>query len=252
MPMHLLRSAVAFMLLLTAGSLGAQDLATTCHATSSYDVTLDADGVVFDRVSPAPSRVELRHGSLLTDGAAVRLNAEDQDRITLFERDLRALAPRVRRVAQNGVDMAVQAVRAETASLGLTAETRAELDRRLDAHARELKQRIATSQSTRDWDGDATGQYANQIASDLMPLIAGDMGQQAIDAALSGDLQAAGVLRDRAASLGTELQPRLLRRMQALRPQIQSLCPAIRQLAELQQDVRASHGQPLDLLDMDR
>jgi len=36
--------------------------------------------------------------------------------------------------------------------------------------------------------------------------------------------------------------------MQALSPQIQALCPSIQRLAELQQDIRGSGGQPLNLL----
>ena len=250
--MHLPYSTIAFIFLLAMGPAYAQDLATTCHATSSYDVTLNADSVAFDRATPAPSRVEIRQGLLRTDGVTVRLNAENQDRMTLFERDLRALAPRVRAVAQNGVDIAVQAVRAEASGMHLSAETRAELDQRLTDHARELKQRIAASRSTHDWSADAINQYANQIAGDLMPLIASDMGQQAINAALNGDLQAASALRDQAAGLATQIQPRLLRRMQTLRPQIQALCPSIDALSELQVGVRASNGQPLELIQTSR
>lgn len=69
--------------------LHAQDLAATCHATSSYDVTLRPDSLLFDRAAPAPTRVEIAHGTLRVDGAAVPLNAEDQDKLSLFERDLR-------------------------------------------------------------------------------------------------------------------------------------------------------------------
>jgi hypothetical protein len=61
-------------------------------------------------------------------------------------------------------------------------------------------------------------------------------------------MQAAASLRDRASDLATQLRPRLERRMQALRPQIQALCPSIRRLAELQQGVRGANGQPLNLL----
>src|SRR6185312_13608502 len=99
--------------------------------------------LLFDRPSPAPTRVELQHGNLRTDGVAATLNPEQQDRLTLFERDLRALAPR-----------------AEVANLGLGADTRAEFDRRLNVHAAELKQRIARSQRTHDWQDDAMQQYA--------------------------------------------------------------------------------------------
>jgi hypothetical protein len=245
-------SRVTLLCLLVASPLHAEDLSTVCHATSSYDLTLQTDSVLFDRPSPAPTRVELQHGSLRTDGIAVALDPAQQDRMTLFERDLRALAPRVRTVAQNGVDMAVQALRAEAAGLGLRADTRAELERRLNTQAAELKRRIAGSQSTHDWQGDAAQQYANQAIGNLMPLVAADLGQQAIDAALAGDLQAAASLRDRAGSLATDLQPRLQQRMQALRPQIEALCPAIERLGRLQQGVRDNRGQPLHLLQIEQ
>jgi hypothetical protein len=242
------RSLAVLLFLFTGSSLQAQDLASTCHASSSYDVTMQPDSVLFDRAAPAPFHVDIQHGALRTDGAAVHLNAEDQDRLVLFERELRALAPRLRSVALSGVDMAVRAIRAEADGMGLGADTRAEFDRRLGAHASELKRRIAISRTTHDWQGDAADQSMNQIAADLLPLLVADLGQQAINAALSGDLQTAASLRDRATSLATELQPRLQQRMQALRPQIEALCPSIRRLAELQQGVRGSNGQPLDLL----
>ena len=246
------RSLYFLPLLLAMQPLHAQEFATTCHATSSYDVTLKTDSLLFDRPSPAPFHVELQQGALRTDGVSVPLNAEDQDRLVLFEHELRALAPRVRTVAQNGVDMAVHAMRAETAGLGLSAGTRAEFDNRLNAHAGELKQRIAASRSTHDWQGDFADQYGNQIAADLVPLLAADLGQQAINAALGGDMQAAADLRDRAASLATNLQPRLQQRMQALRPQIEALCSSIQRLAELQQGIRGSNGRLLNLLQIDQ
>lgn len=238
--------------LLLISPVHAQNLANVCHATSSYDLTLRTDGLLFDRPSPAPTQVELQHGSLHTDGIAVTLDPEQQDRLALFDRELRALVPRARKVAQNGVDMAVQAVREEVASLGLAADTRAEFDNRLNARATELKQRVASSQSTHDWQDDAMQQYSNQVAADLMPLLVADLGQQAVNAALSGDLQGAASLRDRASSLATELQPRMQRRMQALRPQIEALCPAIQRLSRLQQGLRDSRGRPLSLLQISR
>ncbi len=139
--MRLLPACLGLSCLLTVLPLHAQDLAATCHASSSYDVTVNPDSILFDRSAPAPLRVQLQQGSLRTDGSAVRLSMEDQDRLTLFERDLRALLPRVRLVADHGVDMAVQSVRAEAAGMGLGADTMTELDNRLDADARQLKQR---------------------------------------------------------------------------------------------------------------
>ncbi|RUL76620.1 DUF2884 family protein [Dyella choica] len=246
------RLLVACLFLFAAGSLQAQDLSQICHATSSYDLSLQQGRLVFDRAQPAPLRVVIASGTLQTDGQNVPLNAEDQDRLSLFQRELLALEPRVKAVINHGVDVAVQAVQQETEGLNLDPGTRAELQRRLAAHAADLHQRVAASQSTHDWHGDTADQYANQVASDIAPLIASALGQQAIAAAMSGDLQQAAALRDQAADLTTGFQPRLQQRLQVLRPEIQALCPAIQRLAELQQGIGASHGRPLNLLDVAR
>jgi len=235
---------------MASATLHAQDLATTCHATSSYDLTVAADHLQFDRPQPMPRVVILRDGSLRTDGAAVALRPDDEDRLALFERELRALMPRAKAVATNGVDMLAAAMHDEGARLSLDDATRAELDRRVATRAVELKQRIAASNSTHDWQGNLADQYANQLASDLMPLLANDLGQQAMNAAMTGDLQAAANLRDTAADLTTQLRPRLEQRMQALAPQIQALCPSVQRLAELQQGIRGAGGQPLNLLEV--
>jgi hypothetical protein len=242
------RLPLIFVLSLASLALHAQDLATTCHASSSYDLTVTPGGLLFDRPQPAPLRVELQDGALRTDGAAVRLRAEEQDRLVLFERELRALMPRVKAVATHGVDILVAAVHDEGTRLSLSPDTRAEMDRRLATRAVELKQRLAASNSTHDWQGNLADQYVNQLASDLMPLLANDLGQQAINAAMSGDLQAAASLRDSATDLATQLRPRLEQRMRVLTPEIQALCPSIQRLAELQQGLRGSGGQPLNLI----
>lgn len=230
--------------------LHAQDLAATCHASSGYDLTVKPDSVLFDRPQPAPFHVELHDGALRTDGTAVHLSAENQDRLALFERELRALVPRVRTVASHGVDLAMRALHDEAAGMRLNPATLAELDRRLAADAVELKQRIAQSNSTHDWQGDLAQQYADRVAGDLVPLIAADLGQQALAAAMNGDLDEAARLRDEAADLSTQLQPRLRQRMQALRPQVQALCPAIERLADLQQGVQGANGRPLNLVQL--
>lgn len=247
--MFLRRLSLVAALSLASVALHAQDLATTCHATSSYDLTIAPDRLLFDRPQPSPRQVELHDGSLRTDGAAVSLRPDDQDRLALFERELRALAPRAKAVAANGVDMLAAAMHDEGARLSLDPATRTELDRRVASRAAELKQRLAASNSTHDWQGNLADQYANQLASDLMPLLANDLGQQAVNAAMTGDLQAAASLRDTASDLTTQLRPRLEQRMQALAPQVQALCPAVQRLADLQQGIRGAGGQPLNLLE---
>jgi hypothetical protein len=239
------------LLILTCGRAAAQDLVASCHASSSFDLTVSPSGLLFDRAQPAPYRVELAQGELRTDGRPVHLRAEDQDRLSLFERQLRALLPQVRSVAKQAVDLAVAGLRAEAARLNLSDATRADLQQRLAADAAGLKQRIERSNSTHDWQGQAFEQYANQMIGEIAPLVAGDLGQQALQAAMSGDLQQAAELRDQATDLASQLRPRLVQRMQVLRPQVQALCPAVRQLYELQSDVRDADGRRLDLLTLD-
>jgi hypothetical protein len=228
------------------------DLADVCHASSSYDLTIAPDSLLFDRAEPAPRRIELRGGKANVDGVAGRSNAEDADRLALFEQDLRALIPKAKAVAASGVDLLAKAVRAEAASLGLGAQTQAELDQRVAAHVAELKRRIAGSTSTHDWQGDAFERYAADIGSDIAPLVAADLGAQAVDAAVNGDLERAAALREHAATLASgDLPARLQARLQALRPQIRTLCPSIQRLYELQRGVRDAKGRPLDLLEVD-
>jgi hypothetical protein len=248
----LLAAACAAAACAPARSARAQDLAATCGATSRYDLTIAPDRLQFDRAAPAPRHVELGAGRLVVDGAEVRAGAEQRDRLLLFERELRALVPEVKRVARHGVDLAAAAAREEGARLGLGADTRAELERRLAVHAAELKRRIDASTSTRDWQGDALGRYADGIAADVAPLVAADLGQQAVSAAVGGDLDAAASLRDRATGLtGSGLRQRLERRLQALRPEILALCPSVRRLAELQRGVRGADGRALELVEIE-
>lgn len=248
--MRAVRLPMLLATMLAVSPLAAQDLAGTCHASSSYDVTVSPAALVFDRPSPAPARVQLHDGALRVDGAAVALDAESVDRLSLFERELRALVPRVREVARHGVDLAVAGMAAEAGQLGLSADTQAEFSARLHRHAVELKQRIADSHSTHDLQGDFASRYENEIAADLGPLVAGDLAQQAMSAAMNGDVQTATDLRERATTLATQLQPRMRQRMQALRPEIAALCPSIRRLAQLQQGVRDGQGRPLNLLEI--
>lgn len=245
-------AAAAALLLAVATGARAQDMANVCHASSSYDLTVVPDALLFDRAAPTPRRIRVHAGQLTDNGTVVRLNAEDHDRLVLFEEQLRALVPKVRNVAANGVDLAIKAVHAETASLGLSADTQAQLDAKLAAHAAELKRRIGASTSTHDWQGDAFDRYADAIVADIAPLLTADLAQQAVAAAVNGDLAAAASLQAHAADLAGDMRPRLERRMQALRPQIQALCPSIRSLHELQRDVRGGNGRALDLLDIDK
>lgn len=234
----------------TAAAADVGELADTCGASSSYDLDVAARALRFERAAPAPTRVEIGDGRLRADGAEVPVDAPTRARLVEFEQGVRALLPRVRRIATDGVGLAMSALRAEAAALGLGAATRDDLDRRLVRHATDLERRIAASTGTREWQPEALERELEGIVAEIAPIVAADLGQQAIDATLEGDFERAAVLQQRALGLVDELQPRLERRMQPLRQRVEALCPELRRLHRLQRDVHGPNRQTLHLLDI--
>jgi hypothetical protein len=230
----------------------AQELANVCHASSSYDLTILPASIVFDRADDAPRKVTFVDGRLQVEGANVSLRPDQQDQLALFDSGLRALLPRLRRVADHGVDVAAASVRAELVTRAPEALADGELDRRLRAHVTDLHARIARSNSTHDWLGDAFDRYANDMSADLLPLVAGSLTNEAVQMAMTGDLQGAADLRDRASSLASGLPERVRQAVDGrLRPEIRALCPDIRRLAELQDGLTDARGRSLQLLSVE-
>jgi len=239
-----------FTSVLASGGAHAQSLLDTCHATSSYDVTISDNGVAFDRAQPEPRRVHLQDGRLVIDGKPADLDAEDSDRVTLIERTVRALEPKVKAIADRGVDLAAQAVREQAAASAPDAS--GELDARLASITADLKARIAASHSSHDWQGPAFQQYVNQTVASIVPLLASGLLQQAVTAALSGDLDAAAQLRHRATHMATALRTRIRQKLQVLRPQVQALCPSLQRVDQLESGIHTPFpgGVRINLIDV--
>jgi hypothetical protein len=234
-----------------AGGAAAQDMSqVSCGVASTYDLTVQTGALLFERPDVAPRSVRMHDGSLSTDGRAVSLRPDEQDRVALFERNVRALVPKAKAIATDGVDIAARAVRHEAARASPGSLSSGELDRALASRVAQIKQRIAASQSTRDWQADAMRAYAQEIVSDIAPLLTQDVGGEAMQLAMNGDLQGAAALRDRVADVSTGGQARVLARLEtALGPRVQTLCPAVRQLVDLQSGLRDASGQPLLLIE---
>ncbi|MGE7138867.1 DUF2884 family protein [Luteibacter sp. NPDC031894] len=237
-------------LLCIAGTASAQDLATTCGVASTYDLTLGPTALEFNRSEAPPRAVRMHDGTLETDGRAVSLRPDEQDRVALFERQVRSLVPKAKAIANDGVDLAARAVQDEAATAAPNAVASGELDRVLNARVADIKRRIAASQSTRDWQEGAMRAYAQEIVADVGPILTQDVGSEAMQLAMNGDLQGAAELRDRVAAVSTGGQARVVARVEsALRPRIQALCPAVRQLVELSASLHDAAGHPLLLVE---
>jgi hypothetical protein len=233
-----------------AGAAAGQDIDHSCRVASSYDLTVRPDSLVFDRVQGVPRTVRMQDGALSTDGRAVALRPDEQDRVALFERNVRLLVPKAKALASDGVDIAARAVRDEAATAAPGAAASGDLDRALNARTADIKRRIAASQSTRDWQEDAMRAYAQEIVSDITPILTEDVGGEAMQLAMNGDLQGAAALRDRVAAVSSGGQARVVARVEAaLRPRVQALCPSVRQLLDLQSGLHDNGGHPLSLLE---
>lgn len=227
------------------------DLADVCHASSSYDLTVSPDALVFERGAPSPRRVELRGGALRVDGTRVALDAEGVDRLALFDHELRALVPRVKAVAGHGVDLVMATLRAQVDALAPSPDARAQVERRLARTAESLRQRVARSTSTRDWQPEALEAEAESALTDVADVLAADTGRRSVQAALDGDVQGALALPAQAGDLAVQVRPTIERRLRELRPQVAALCPSIRRLAELQDGLRDARGRALDLVSIE-
>ncbi|MBX3688750.1 DUF2884 family protein [Dokdonella sp.] len=234
-----------------AAAHGLEELNTVCRAGSSYDLSLTPDALVFERAEPVPHRVSWQRGELRVDGVRVALDTEGRDRLVLFDQELRALVPRVKAVALRGVDLLQASVRSQFDELAPGAEARTQVHQRLAQAATALRQRIERSTSTRDWQSAAFEAEIEGVIDDVAKVLAQDTAQRSVAAALDGDVQGALELPAQAGTLAAQLQPRIERTLQHLRPQVQALCPSLQRLAELQDGVRDGHGRALGLLQIE-
>ena len=243
---------VALPLAMGAWPAHAAGPAPECRLRSDYDVTVTGAAVVFDRVAAPARQIEMSRGNLSLNGKTVALDTRDSTRIASFEATLRSLLPRVKAIGQRAVDLSVAAIREEAANVSPRSAADPQLNQRLDARARELKTRIAASTTSRQWRGTALNRYSAEVLADVLPLVGGDLAQQAVQVALRGDLAGANALTSRAAGLRHALEARIVAKLGTLQPELDKLCPQLRRLNTLEGSVASAlpDGTRLNLLDV--
>ena len=169
--------------------------------SSDYDLTVTDAALQFERKNASGRRLEMRRGALAVNSQAVALGAGDRQRVAAFESRVRELVPKVKTIAQHGVDLMVVAVREEAVSASPGSAANRQVNARVDARAQELKTKIASSVTSKEWHAEALQGYMAVLLSDVAPLIAGDLAQQAVDRTLKGDLAGVVALKDRAIAL---------------------------------------------------
>lgn len=227
----------------------APELAGTCGAESTYDLSIGPDWLHFQREQPRPDDIRMGAGRLQLQREEMPINLEDRDRLVLFEQVLRDLVPEVKALAKRGVDLALEAVREEMLALtgrppGPQAEAQLR-SRRDQVHAR-----IDASSSTRDWQGEAFEREAQAMVNELVPVLAAEVARRGMDLAMAGDMAGAAALQRQAQALPQTMRSRIERSLAPLQPEVARLCPRVRELAELNRgmSLRLEDGRPLELL----
>jgi hypothetical protein len=249
---HIGLFSIALPAVLLAVTTQARGLDEVCRARSAYDLTVNDAALLFERRRPGAQRLEIGRGRLAVNGFVVPLDARDRQRIGAYEAAVRALIPRIKALAQRGVDLSAAAVREEAANVSPRAAADPKFEARLEARARNLKTRIASSTTTKEWQGAAFNRYTTEIVADVVPLVAGDLAQQALELAVKGDLAGAAKLTDRAAGMRTSLEARIRNKLTVLEPELAKLCPSFDWLDALESALtaRLPDGSRLDVIEI--
>lgn len=254
MPISLLPGRTAPMAGLVALLLHAAGAAAACPVKSAFELTVTPQALVFERAGGPARRIEMRSGALSDRGKAVRLAGADRERVLRFEQAARALLPRIRGLGTRAVDLMAVAVKEEAAATSPKSAANPKLNAQLAQRVADFKARIANSNTSREWHGNAFNRYAAAALVDVVPLVAGDLAQQALDATLRGEFSRAGALGERAAGVRAALERRIRARLAELAPDVEKLCPSLRRLDALESAVQArlTDGTRLDLLQVGR
>ncbi len=247
-----MRPLVIAVLLLLTSPLALSRTINSCDAESAFDLTLHPNRLELTREDDRPRRVELVDGRLWLDNREQQLSAGDRARLLRFEAEVRALAPRVRTVALEGVAIAVDAIGMVIAHLGGDSARLDQLQRELLQHGREWEQRIRSAQSTRDWGTDEDAAFAGKLIAQMAPAIAAEMAAGAVRAALSGDEAKLAAIEKRAAGLEQEIERRVEARADKLELAARALCPSIRELDRIDNAlaIRTTGNKPLNLIEI--
>jgi hypothetical protein len=220
-----------------------------CKMRSDYGLRIHAGSVLLKRTSGEPREVRMQDGRLWLDGKEQALGHADRQRVRQIQREVAALMPEVQAIAEEGLDMAIDALAHIATSLGgddpaLVAE--------IEQARRDFSQAIEKQMQGEGLDEDVMERDVKALVERLTPQIAGKVAALAISAALSGDEAAAKDFERRAEAMGKELEIAMEARGKALESRAEALCGRIEQIDAIENalDLRRADGSPLELVRM--
>lgn len=238
------RALLVIALSAAAGGAFAGDL--HCDVQSDYDLSLDEGSLRFEREGGTPERIEIRRGRLLVDGEAMALGAADQARLERYEAQAQRMAPEVREVALEAVDIAFTAL--SEVARGLSDDPDETLAKLHEAR-REVMHQLDRA-NTAAIDDEALDAVMEEAVASLVPALVGDIVKSALAAAFSGDTARAEALEARAERMEAEIERLVEPRAKALEQRAEALCAQVAALDAIEEEFefRLPGGERLDLL----
>jgi hypothetical protein len=246
-----MKKLLTLALLLAAGQVSAHQrdgVHAGCDIGSAWTVQPYRSAWLFAREEGPVRELAIGGGRLFIDGKEVQVSAADHERIAQLEAELRALAPELRQIGREAVDIAFTALVEVARGLSSTpAETVAELQR---GRARSLAE--IDRQPMGVFNGDAVERIIEPIIAKFVPDIVGGAVSTALKAAFSGDAQRQE-FQSKMDRMERELDQRVDARAKGLEPLAQAMCRRLERMDALDDALaaRLPNGEPLALLRVD-
>lgn len=246
-----MKKLLTLALLLAAGQVAAHQrdgVHTGCDIGSAWSVQSYRSAWLFTREDGPVRELAIGGGRLFVDGKEVQLVAADHERIARLEDEFRSLAPELRRIGREAVDIAFTALVEVARGLSSTPDkTIAELQR---GRVRSLAE--IDRQPMGVFNGDAVDQIIEPILTQFVPDIVGGAVSTALKAAFSGDAQRQE-FQSKMDRMERELDTRVDARAKALEPLAEAMCRRLERMDALDDalEARLPGGEPLALLRVD-
>ena len=246
-----MKKLLTLALLLAAGQVAAHErdgVHVGCDIGSAWSVESYRSAWLFTREDGPVRELAIGGGRLFVDGKEVQVGAADHARIAELESELRGLAPELRRIGREAVDIAFTALVEVARGLSNTPnETIAELQR---GRVRSLAE--IDRQPMGVFNGDAVERIIEPIITEFVPDIVGGAVSTALKAAFSGDAQRQE-FQSKMDRMERELDTRVDARAKALEPLALAMCKRLERMDALDDalEARMPGGEPLALLRVD-
>ena len=223
-----------------------------CGIDSRYDVSLDANRLLFEKSDATPAKVEMRRGRLFVEGREIALSDADASRIAKYEATVRALVPQAKAIARDAIEIAFTAVSEVAAAFSGASNASATRARMADVRMG-LMSRVDDAFDKRPWHDDEFEQIVETSMKELLPTIIGEVVGTAVSMALSGDEKGAEALEKRAEQLEKDIETRIDTQTAQLAARAAALCPMIAELGaiEVSMDLKLD-GKPLRLIEIEK